>query len=89
MNGKKKAAAEGGLRCGNLDCGVTGRDKVNQVCAACRGPVLQPQVPREALVFARRRPWWRPFSLEIAMRRPTCEYERGCDVMNRGGGAVM
>ena len=33
---KKKAAAGGGFRCGNLDCGVTGRDKVNQVRAACR-----------------------------------------------------
>ena len=36
MDGKKKAAAGGGIRCGNLDCGVTGRDKVNQLCAACR-----------------------------------------------------
>ena len=36
MNRKKKAAAEGDFHCGNLDCGVTGRDKVNQVCAACR-----------------------------------------------------
>ena len=32
----KKAAAEGAFRCGNRDCNVTGRDKVNQVCAACR-----------------------------------------------------
>ena len=35
MDGKKNVE-EGGIRCGNLDCGVTGRDKVNQVCAACR-----------------------------------------------------
>merc|ERR1712086_659605 len=37
MDGKKKkAAAECGFRRGNLDCGVTGRDMVNQMCAACR-----------------------------------------------------
>jgi len=34
--GKKKAAAAGAFRCGNLDCNVTGRDKVDKVCAACR-----------------------------------------------------
>ena len=34
--GKKAAAAAGAFRCGNLDCNLTGRDKVNQVCAACR-----------------------------------------------------
>ena len=32
---KKKAAAEGGFRCANLDCNVTGRHKVNTRCARC------------------------------------------------------
>ena len=35
MGRGKKATAEGALRCGNLDCDVTGRDKVNQCCARC------------------------------------------------------
>ena len=39
MNGKKKAAAENGFHCGNLDCGVTGRDKVDQMCAAYRAVI--------------------------------------------------
>ena len=33
MGRGKKAAVEGTPRCGNLDCDVTGRDKVNKKCA--------------------------------------------------------
>ena len=58
------ASAANDFACANVGCNVIGRDLVR----LCAGFLLQPQVPKAALVFARRQPHYttRPWTTALA-----------------------